>query len=93
MAAKEKSIKNLPAPENSRKAPQIVKRMMKVDETSMGTPKILRGSYTYDHDAIDIISPVGPGFGELRADKSVNEEGNDNRGHDPSRGPPGGFQN
>src|SRR5512143_4300757 len=36
IAAKEKSMKNLPAPENSRKAPQMVKRMMKVEETSMG---------------------------------------------------------
>src|SRR4030042_6287797 len=40
IAAKEKSIKNLPDPENSKKAPQMVKRMMKVEETSIGTPKI-----------------------------------------------------
>ena len=40
IAAKEKSRKNLPAPENWRNAPKIVNRMMSEDDTSTATPKI-----------------------------------------------------
>ena len=38
IAENEKSMKNLPAPEYWRKAPNIVNRMMSVDETSTATP-------------------------------------------------------
>ena len=38
IAAKEKSIKNLPAPVNCRKAPKIVNKIIKVAETSTAVP-------------------------------------------------------
>jgi len=38
MAAKEKSIKNLPAPVNCRNAPKIVNRIMSVADTSTAVP-------------------------------------------------------
>ena len=38
IAAKEKSIKNLPAPVNCKKAPKMVNRIMRVAETSTAVP-------------------------------------------------------
>ena len=38
IAENEKSMKNLPAPENCRKAPKIVNRMISDEETSTATP-------------------------------------------------------
>ena len=38
IAAKEKSIKNFPAPVNCRNAPKIVKRIISVAETSTAVP-------------------------------------------------------
>ena len=40
MAANEKSMKNLPAPEYCRTAPKIVNRMMRLEETSTVVPKM-----------------------------------------------------
>jgi hypothetical protein len=39
-AAKEKSMKNLPAPDWPRNAPKMVNRMIRLDETSTATPKM-----------------------------------------------------
>ena len=38
IAANEKSMKNLPAPVNCKKAPKIVNRIMRVAETSTAVP-------------------------------------------------------
>ena len=40
IAAKENSMKNLPAPEYCRTAPKIVNRMMRLEETSTVVPKM-----------------------------------------------------
>ena len=40
IAAKEKSIKNLPAPVNCKKAPKIVNKIIRVEETSTAVLKI-----------------------------------------------------
>ena len=38
IAAKEKSMKNFPAPVNCKKAPKIVNKIIKVADTSMAVP-------------------------------------------------------